>query len=65
MPLGGAKDEHFSYFHSSCQLGLNQMVQVSCQAPKIVTILAKFRTIKKIEWRDSENKKISVVIWNS
>ena len=22
MLLGGAKDEHFSYFHSSCQLGL-------------------------------------------
>ena len=22
MPLGGAKDEHFSCFHSSCQLGL-------------------------------------------
>ena len=24
MPLGGAKDEHFSCFHRSCQLGLNQ-----------------------------------------
>ena len=23
MLLGGAKDEHFSYFHSSCQLGLS------------------------------------------
>ena len=22
MPLGGAEDEHFSCFHSSCQLGL-------------------------------------------
>ena len=22
MPLGGAKDEHFTCFHSSCQLGL-------------------------------------------
>ena len=22
MPLGGAKDEHFSCFHRSCQLGL-------------------------------------------
>ena len=21
--LGGVKDEHFSYFHSSCQLGLS------------------------------------------
>ena len=24
MPLGGAKDKHFSCFHSSCQLGLSQ-----------------------------------------
>ena len=24
MPLGGAKDDHFSCFHSSCQLGLKQ-----------------------------------------
>ena len=23
MPLSGSKDEHFSYFHRSCQLGLN------------------------------------------
>jgi hypothetical protein len=23
MPLGGARDEHFSCFNSSCQLGLN------------------------------------------
>ena len=22
--LAGPKDEHFSYFHTSCQLGLNQ-----------------------------------------
>ena len=23
MPLGGSKDEHFSCFHSSCQLGVH------------------------------------------
>ena len=26
MPLGCPKDEHFSYFHSSCQLGLIQLL---------------------------------------
>ena len=25
MALGGSKDEHFSCFHSSCQLGLNSL----------------------------------------
>ena len=25
MPLGGAKDEHFSCFHSSCPLGLSKL----------------------------------------
>ena len=25
--LGGAKDEHFSYFHSSCQLGLSKALR--------------------------------------
>ena len=30
MPLGGAKDEHFSCFHSSCQLGLNPLTGKKC-----------------------------------
>ena len=30
MPLGGAKDEHFSYFHRSCQCGLMHLSIVTC-----------------------------------
>ena len=29
--LGGAKDEHFSYFHSSCQLGFRSWIQTNAQ----------------------------------
>ena len=28
--LGGAKDEHFSCFHSSCQLGNKKTLESSC-----------------------------------
>ena len=28
MPLGGAKDEHFSCFHSLCQWGLSYELEV-------------------------------------
>ena len=28
MRLGGSKDEHFSCFHTSCQTGLNNAVEV-------------------------------------
>jgi hypothetical protein len=40
MPLGGAKDEHFSCFHSSCQLGL--------------TVWESFMAIKKLTYFSSK-----------
>ena len=30
MLLGGTKDKHFSYFHSSCQLGLRNIFCFFC-----------------------------------
>ena len=35
MLLGGAKDERFSYFHSSCQLGLN-LLGMKMVRPKLI-----------------------------
>ena len=35
MLLGGAKDEHFSYFQSSCQLGLRDQTKAFKRFPKV------------------------------
>ena len=53
MPLGGAEDEHFSCFHSSCQLGLrvdsnctfwkkNEKLQIHSAAPQFRYMVAYF-----------------------
>ena len=44
MLIGGAKDEHFSYFHSSCQLGLKKRV-TTCRLTSysIVNVILLFQ----------------------
>ena len=37
MPLGGAKDEHFYCFHSSCQLGLTHWCIIFKQSASPIT----------------------------
>ena len=55
MPQGGAKDEHFSCFHSSCQLGLMQdwvfrlELEVDCLSLKNVSKLWRNRS-RNLSW---------------
>ena len=60
MPLGGSKDEHFSCFYSSCQLGLSLVllvIQLTIGLTKILLggSLMRFEWQKGLGYRKDRN----------